>query len=179
MTRLVAHSPEMSDKPGHFWSSVPGIITAVAGLLAAVTALITALTGTGLFSPGARPAASSPSSAEAPAPAFADVSGQWEANVTYGWGATHKERFAFQINGDRLTGTGTFLGVPRPLTEGVVKGAQIQFVIPLEEIIGTERRAYQLRYTGAAVNGGLHVQVMDSRGNADVQFAAARALSRP
>lgn len=150
-------------------------------LMAAVTALITALTGTGLFSPAARPAgASGTPSAEVDTPAAsADVSGQWEASVTYSWGATHRERFAFQVDGDRLTGTGTFLGVPRPVTDGVVQGGQIRFVIPLEEIIGTERRAYQLRYTGAAVGGGLHFQVMDSRGNADVQFAAARALSRP
>jgi len=160
-----------------FWRSLPGIVTAVAGLLAAVAGLITALTGTGLFSPVARPAdVSGARSAEVSAPPPADVSGQWEANVTYSWGAAYKERFAFQIDGDRLTGTGTYLGVPRPLTEGAATGEQIRFVIPLEEIIGTERRAYELRYTGVAVNGGLHFQVMDSRGNVDIQFAAARPL---
>jgi len=165
---------------GRFWRSLPGMVAAVAGLLAAVAGLITALTGSGLFSPAARPAdVREPPSAPVSAPSAADVSGQWEANVTYSWGATYRERFAFQIAGDRLTGTGTFLGAPRPLTAGVVQGRQIQFVIPLEDIIGTERRVYELRYTAVAVNGGLHFQVTDSRGNADVQFAAARSLPPP
>ena len=166
----------MSAKRG-FWRSLPGVITAVAGLLAAVGGLITALTGTGLFSPAARPADSTGAgSADASAPRPADVNGQWEATVTYSWGATQKERFAFQVDGDRLTGTVTFFGDPRPLREGVVKGEQIRFAIPLEEIIGDARRAYELRYTGVAVNGGLHFRVMDSRGNVDIQFAAARLL---
>ena len=177
VTQFVTHSPAMPPKQGQFWRSLPGMVTAVAGLLAAVAGLITALTGSGLFSPAARPAdVREPPSVPVSAPRAGDVSGQWEATVTYNWGATHRERFAFQIDGDRLTGTGTFLGVPRPLTEGAVTGGQIRFVIPLEEIVGTERRAYELRYTGVAVNGGLHVQVMDSRGNVNIQFAAARPL---
>jgi hypothetical protein len=167
----------MSAKQGQFWRSVPGMVTAVAGLLAAAAGLITALTGAGLFSPAARPAdVSGARSAEVGAPLPADVNGRWEANVTYSWGATYKERFAFQVDGDRLTGTGTYLGVPRPLREGVVNSEHIRFVIPLEDIIGSERRAYELRYTGVAVNGGLHFQVTDSRGNVDIQFAAARQL---
>ena len=70
------------------------MITATAGAITAITGLVVALNGTGLFSsrsgsPAAPPAAVAP----------ADVSGQWQASVAYGWGATHNERFAFQADG--------------------------------------------------------------------------------
>ena len=150
---------------GNFWRSLPGMITATAGAITAVTGLVVALNGTGMFSSRTPPPADAPP---------ADVTGQWQASVTYGWGATHNERFTFQADGERLTGTTTFLGYPRPLTQGVVKGSEIRFVLALEEVAGDERRAYQLRYTGVVVNGGLHFRVEDSRGNVDLQFAATR-----
>ena len=145
---------------GNFWRSLPGMITATAGAITAVTGLVVALNGTGVFS--------------SPTPPPADVTGQWQAAVTYGWGPTYTERFAFQAEGERLTGTTTFLGSPRPLTQGVVNGSEIRFVLALEEIAGDDRRPYQLRYTGAVVNGGLHFRVEDSRGNVELQFAASR-----
>ena len=147
---------------GNFWRSLPGMITATAGAITAVTGLDVARNGTGMIS--SRPPPLPP----------ADVTGQWQASVTYSWGRTYTERFALQAEGERVTGTATFLGYPRPLTEGVVKGNEIRFVLALEEIIGDARRSYQLRYAGAVVNGGLHFRVEDSRGNVDLQFAASR-----
>ena len=145
---------------GNFWRSLPGMITAAAGAITAVTGLVVALNGAGLFSSRTSPPV--------------DVTGQWQASVTYGWGATYTERFALQADGERLTGRATYLGSPRPLTQGTVSGNEIRFVLALEEISGDDRRSYQLRYASAVVNGGLHFRVEDSRGNVDLQFAASR-----
>lgn len=152
-----------------FWRSVPGFITAAAGFLTAMTGLIAVLNTTGLISSGEE-------QAPAPAAVVTNVSGQWQASVTYGWGATHAEQFAFDVDGDRLTGTATFLTVPRGLSEGTVDGNSVTFVVPLQELSGDTTRNYELRYTGTLVNGGMHFRVEDSRGNPDIQFAASRQL---
>ncbi len=184
-----------------FWTTLPGILTAVAGTVSAITALVVALTQTGIFKdreatplaavvpssavqPSAAvtaPAAAVPSpAATPPTPAAAPlVSGAWRAQVTYSWGLAMTERFVFQADGSRLTGTVTFLGVPRGIQDGVVEGNTIRFSVRTEEIIGDERRWFEMKYRGTVVGGGLHFELDDSRGNPSIQFAASRQLAAP
>jgi hypothetical protein len=150
---------------GNFWKTLPGILTAAAGIITAVTGLVVAITQTGVFDSHKAPAA--------------DVSGAWTAQVTYSWGATYPERFVFQVDKGRLVGTMTFLRAPRGIEDGVVEGDRIKFTVRAEELLGSERRPYQLSYTGTAVGGGVHFVLEDSRGNSAVQFAAARELPTP
>ena len=89
------------------------------------------------------------------------------------------ERFAFQVDGNRLAGTVTFLGVPRGIRDGVVEGNAIRFSVHTEEIIGAGRRSFEMKYRGTVVGGGLHFEVDDSRGNPSIQFAAMRDVAAP
>jgi hypothetical protein len=154
---------------GNFWRTLPGMLTATAGIISATTGLVVALNQTGLFRSRTAPA---------PAPAT-DVNGAWKAQVTYSWGVSRAERFVFQADKGRLQGTVTFLGAPRGIEAGVVEGDRITFTVRAEELLGSERRPFQLSYTGTAVGGGIHFALEDSRGNPSVQFAAERALPSP
>ena len=142
-----------------FWRTIPGLLTAIAGVVTAVTGLLLALPKVGLLE------------REAPT---ANVSGVWVANVTYSWGATHKERFTFQADGSQVVGTASFLGVPRAAVGGTLDGDTVSFGVHGEELLGADRRPFELTYRATVVGGGLHFVLEDSRGNPPVQFAAMR-----
>ena len=156
----------MAGEAGSFWTTIPGLLTAAAAVISAVAGLVTAFKS--------RPAGTV--TTEANHVKAAAVDGAWRAQVTYSWGVTQTERFAFQTHGDHLTGTVTYLGVPRGIESGAVTGNEITFVIRAEELVGSQLRPYQLSYTGTVVGGGLHFAVADSRGNPSFQFAAGRDL---
>jgi hypothetical protein len=153
---------------GSFWTTIPGLLTAAAGVISAVTGLVIALNQAGVLD-----------FRKPPAIEAAAVSGAWRAQVTYSWGATHAERFAFQVDKDRLTGSVTYVGSPHGIESGKVEGNQITFTVPAEELIASEVRPYQLSYRGTVVGGGIHFELEDSRGTPAVQFAATRALPPP
>ena len=170
------------DTNGSFWKTIPGMLTAAAGFITAATGLVIALNQTGVF--GARTPAgteATPAATEGKPAATepAAVSGAWKAMVTYSWGATHAERFVFQVDQGQLTGTVTYLGTPRGIQSAVVEGNQIRFTVRAEEFLGTELRAYQLSYRGTVAGGGILFVLEDSRGTPSVQFAAARDLPSP
>jgi hypothetical protein len=144
---------------GSFWRTIPGVLTAIAGVITAVTGLLVALPKVGLLE-------------REPSPA--NISGVWVADVTYSWGATYKERISLQADGTRVVGTATFLGVPRAAVGGMLDGDTLTFAVQGEELLGAERRPFELTYRGTVVGGGLHVVLEDSRGNPPVQFAAMR-----
>ncbi len=144
-----------------FWRTIPGLLTAIAAVVTAVTGLLVALPKVGLLE-------------REPPPAR--ISGVWVANVTYSWGATHKERFALQADGNRAVGTATFLGTPRAVVSGTLDADTVSFAVRGEELLGSDRRQFELTYRGTVVGGGLHFLLEDSRGNPPVQFAAMREL---
>ena len=144
-----------------FWRTIPGLLTAVAAVVTAVTGLLVALPKVGLLEREPPPAS---------------INGVWVANVTYSWGATHKERFALQSDGSRAVGTATFLGTPRAVVSGALDSHTVSFAIRAEELLGSDRREFELTYRGTVVGGGLHFLLEDSRGNPPVQFAAMREL---
>ena len=115
------------------------------------------------------PSLADPASTVAP-----DLSGKWKAPVTYSWGEVHEERFAFRVDGDRLTGTVSYLGHQRGFVEGRVRGNQISFVVLLQELIGNETRSYQTTYNGVVVGDGIRFQVADDRGNPPTEFLAVK-----
>jgi len=160
-----------------FWKSIPGMLTAAAGAISAITGLVVALNQTGLFKSGQRAPAASTDAARATD--VTAVNGGWRAQVTYSWGASYAERFAFQVDSGRVTGTVTYLGTPRGIEEGVAEGNEIKFTVRAEELVGSDVRPYRLSYAGTVVGGGIHFVLEDSRGTPGVQFAAARDLPSP
>jgi hypothetical protein len=151
-----------------FWRTMPGILTGVAGLVTAVAGLVVALTQAGIV--GSRGAAPNASSGSPPAA----LDGRWHARVSYPWGVTKDEVFTFRVEGGRVLGTATYLGVPRAIEGGAVDGARVEFSTRAEEFSGTERRTYENRYDGLVSARGIQFELRDSRGNAPTEFTARR-----
>lgn len=104
----------------------------------------------------------------------ADVGGNWKAKVTYSWGATYEELFTFNIAKEELSGTASYLRVPRGISEGIVQGDRISFVVPLEELLGDETKKYSNRYTGVISGSEIRFTMQDSKGTPPIQFLATR-----
>lgn len=128
-------------------------------LVMASLAALAAAAGLALWSRRRLPEASADATATGPAAAAAAVrppaNGTWTADVSYDWpGANYQERFEFGGDAGELSGSASFLGVPRGLVDGRVDpGGQLRFVTRSAEVAGsgaaepTEHR-YQGRLAG-------------------------------
>ena len=80
----------------------------------------------------------------------AAVSGVWQGEVTYSWGPTHTERFLFQVEGDKLFGTASFLGFKRGIEDGRIDGDKISFNVRFHEALEGMSTERTNRYAGGA-----------------------------
>ena len=78
----------------------------------------------------------------------AQIGGEWAASVTYDWGASYTERFVFEVDGGHVTGTASFLGVPRGIVDGQFDDDRLVFRTRTQEIAGSESRDVVQRYQG-------------------------------
>lgn len=104
------------------------------------------------------------------------VDGSWQARVDYGWGGTQEETFNLRVIGDGgLTGSASFLGVPRPIVEGRVEGRALHFATRRGEIGGdpTVINRYRGEIQGAAI-----AMVLTIEGGASPPAPVAFVLER-
>lgn len=73
--------------------------------------------------------------------------GSWQAEVKYGWGAKHDERFEFQRHAGQLTGTATFLSYPRAIEKLEFDGSNLRFETQTQQTMGSETRQVTHRYS--------------------------------
>jgi Tfp pilus assembly protein PilF len=109
--------------------------------------------------------------------ARADVAGEWVADVKYSWGDQHPERFTFNVDGDDVFGTASFLRVRRGIVDGMLTGNVLQFRTQSEEILGDQTRTVTHRYRGR-VSGDVISFFMQSEGASSsepIEFMARRA----
>jgi len=83
----------------------------------------------------------------APADPSSRLVGSWQAEVKYGWGARHDERFEFKRHAGQLTGTATFLGYPRAIAGLAFDGSNLRFETHTQQSMGTETRETTHRYS--------------------------------
>jgi hypothetical protein len=90
--------------------------------------------------------------------------GTWQANVTYGWGATHLEKFDFQVDDDELLGTASYVGIARPITEGKVTEKKISFVT--KSLTALDDKTYEEKhaYSGKLVDGKIVFRLQTDSG---------------
>lgn len=106
-----------------------------------------------------------------------DVVGEWVANVDYGRGVQHQERFNFRFSGNDLTGHASYFGTRRVIEEGGLDGETLHFVTRSRQYIGNTQHALRHAYQGqVAEDGSLHMQLQSSGGLNDitVEFRAQR-----
>lgn len=73
--------------------------------------------------------------------------GSWQAEVRYGWGARHDERFDFKRHAGQLTGTATFLSYPRAIEKLEFDGTNLRFETHSQQSMGGETRELTHRYS--------------------------------
>ena len=111
-------------------------------------------------------------------PAASDISGDWTADVTYGWGASHRERFFLKVDGNEVLGTASFLGVPRGIVRGTLDDGRIQFETRTQEVAGDWNNPKDVvhRYRGTIADDGIDFVMQSEGGSSDlpVEFTARR-----
>lgn len=82
-----------------------------------------------------------------PVDSSARLIGSWQAEVRYGWGEKHNERFEFKRHAGQLTGTATFLGHPRAIEKLEFDGSNLRFETHTQQSMGNEVREVTHRYS--------------------------------
>ena len=103
-------------------------------------------------------------------PAAAAISGVWQGEVAYSWGPTYTERFLFQVEGDKLFGTASFLAFKRGIEDGRIDGDTISFTVRFSEALeglSTERTN---RYMGVLSGGEIHFRMQEDKGSPPIEF---------
>ncbi|MCB1952702.1 MAG: toll/interleukin-1 receptor domain-containing protein [Zoogloeaceae bacterium] len=72
--------------------------------------------------------------------------GVWQAEVRYHWGDTYQERFEFELAGNAVLGSASFLGRAHALEETDWRDGQLIFVTHSESTMGSETRTSTHRY---------------------------------
>jgi hypothetical protein len=73
--------------------------------------------------------------------------GTWQAEVAYGWGDRHTERFDFKRHAGELTGTASFLKYPRAIDKLAFDGSNLRFETQTQQSMGSETRQLTHRYS--------------------------------
>lgn len=107
-----------------------------------------------------------------------DISGQWKAEVSYDWpNANYTEVFSFEVDGDEVFGTATFLESERALFDGQLSGDKLRFTTKTRTRLGEDVQEEIHRYRGK-VNGDEIAFVMQTEGgfseHLPVKFTARR-----
>jgi hypothetical protein len=109
-------------------------------------------------------------------PPAVQMAGSWTAPVAYPWGVQMTERFAFTVDRNVLTGTASFLGVPRGLVEGTIDGDRIRFETRTGEL-GSDQTVLTHRYRGRVSADTIDFTMQTERGgipDVEITFTASR-----
>jgi hypothetical protein len=121
-----------------------------------------------------------PARATAPAKTSAPLAGVWRADVRYPWqNAAIVEQFDFELDGDELFGTGTYLGAARPIEQAELLEDGARFTLYSEAAMGGENRRMTHRYRVRVDGDLLHVRMQSSGGFSDgppLKFVAHRVV---
>lgn len=128
--------------------------------------------------PATAPPVPTPAPAGNPGRPGPGPAGAWRADVTYPWGATHAERLDLRVEGTALSGTASFLGIPRAIVAGTIEGDRIAFETHTQEVVGdfSQPRDVVHRYRGRIAGATITFSMLsDSSGSQQpVAFVATR-----
>jgi len=111
--------------------------------------------------------------------ANATLDGRWTATICYDWGETHPEVFEFEVDGQDVHGTASYLRTRRAIQDGRISGDCVSFVTQSQEMLGgrDEIRTVTHRYRGT-LDGDVIRFTLDSGGghsfHEPVRFEARR-----
>ena len=85
----------------------------------------------------------------------ADLSGRWQAEVKYSWGASHPEVLNFKVDDGEVFGTASYVRTPRAIFEGKLEGNKLTFTTKSQTMLGDktyeEKHVYRGRVSGDTI----------------------------
>jgi len=110
-----------------------------------------------------------------------DLAGTWKAQVKYNWGDTYAETFHFEVLGQELQGTASYITGPHGIVEGKIDGNRLSFQTTSYSELNEKRYQERHRYRGT-VSGNAIEFVLDTDSGYDapppVTFTAHRVETR-
>lgn len=107
-----------------------------------------------------------------------DVAGSWTAAVKYSWGDTHTETFEFQVHGQELTGSASYVTAPHGIVDGKIDGNRVSFQTTSYSELNDRRYEEKHRYRGTIAGDTIEF-VLDTDSGYDapppLTFTAHRA----
>jgi hypothetical protein len=95
----------------------------------------------------------------------AAVSGVWQGRGHLQLGTTYMERFLFQVEGDKLFGTASFLAFKRGIEDGRIDGDKISFDVRFYETAEGMSTGRTNRYVGSVSRNQIHFRMQDDKGS--------------
>jgi hypothetical protein len=112
-------------------------------------------------------------------PAAVGIAGTWQAAVKYNWGDTHLETFEFEVRGQELTGTASYLTGPQGIVDGKIDGNGVTFQTTSYSELNDHRYQEKHRYRGTASDDTIEF-VLDTDSGYDapppLKFTARRVV---
>ena len=107
-----------------------------------------------------------------------DIRGEWQAEVIYDWpNAAYKEVFAFEVKGNEVVGTASYLGTKRGVLDGKLSGNTLTFDTATKEAAG-DREDKAIHHYRGSISGEEIQFVMQTVGgyseHIPVKFTAKR-----
>lgn len=108
------------------------------------------------------------------------LTGNWSAEVTYDWGDKYTEHFSLSLDDAAVSGSASYLGVPRGIVDGSLNGDRVLFQTRTEEISGDSKAGIVHRYRGTITGDSIAFTMQTEGGSSSVpiQFTARRDASR-
>jgi len=108
-----------------------------------------------------------------------DIRGEWQAEVIYDWpNAAYTEVFAFQVEGNEVMGTASFLGTKRGVLDGKLSGNTLTFDTATKEAVGDREDKDVIHHYRGSISGEEIQFVMQTVGgyseHIPVRFTAKR-----
>ncbi len=111
-----------------------------------------------------------------------DIGGQWVAQVTYDWQynrepARYQETFEFDVEGNEVFGTATFLGRKRAIHDGSLKKDLVTFTTKSREYVSGQEREVLHRFRGRSLGDEIRFSLLIEGGYSDhlpIKFTARR-----
>ena len=140
---------------------------------AAVVALAAVAGGVQLY----RRSSPAAGAAVQPPVTHAVVTGSWQGTVKYDWGDSHVEKFAFEVVGQELSGTASFLGHDRGIFDGKIEGDRVSFMT--KSLTSLNEKTYEDKhyYKGTVEGDTIRFTLLTDSGaesHVPVQFTVQR-----
>jgi hypothetical protein len=112
-----------------------------------------------------------------------DVTGTWSAPVKYSWGDTHAETFQFEVHGQELSGTASYVTAPHGIVGGKIDGSRLSFQTTSYSELNDKRYQETHRYRGTVSADGDAIEfVLDTDSGYDApppaKFTAHRSAAK-